>query len=286
MLTDERGDALPIVGCTLGGKRARCLLDSGNSGLALSLEFAERLGLEPSGGAFEISGVGRYATGLVTGPPLAIGELHYPAATYAVLDDIDALGFDVVLGADVFAHARITLDYAQRSVTFAPPGAPDAAAGLPLSFEDLLPQLVVGLDDLEVPLVVDTGDASTLNLSAGFYAAHASLFAPRETRAVAGVGGASEQLTGEIARTRVGPYLVAKQRIGVTQKLLAGARGHIGSGLLAHFTTVFDYAAGRIELTPRPGDAAVSTLPAWRPASDSNRIAADTTTLRRSCSRR
>jgi hypothetical protein len=286
MLHDERDDALPVIGCTLGGKPARCLLDSGDSGLALSLEFAESLGLEPAGGAFEISGVGRYATGLVAAPPLAIGDVRYPAATYAVLDDIDALGFDVVLGADVFANARITLDYAKRSVTFAPPAARDATLGLPLAFEDFLPQLVVGLGDLDVPLAIDTGDASAINLSAGFYAAHPSLFTPQETRAVAGVGGASEQRAGELARTRVGPYVIAGQRIGVTEKLLASTRGHVGSALLAHFTTVFDYAAGRIELTPRPGDTAVSTLPAWQPAFGSNRIAADMTTLRRSCSRR
>lgn len=256
-----RASDQPVVPCSIGGQTAECLLDTGNSGLSMSLEFAERLGLEPHGGAFDISGVGRYVTGVVKAPALSVGAATYPAAQYVVLHDLHQYGYDVVLGTDVFARARITLDYGRRSVSFAPESAGAASGGIPVGFENFIPILPLRIGDQAVPLAIDTGDESTINLAYDYYEAHPTLFKPSGSVAVAGIGGASDELTGELAQVRLGGYEVVRPRIGATKRLPATARGHIGSGLLRHFTITFDYGRSRLELTPRAGDAAVRATP-------------------------
>ncbi len=258
----ERASDQPVVPCAIGGQTATCLLDTGNSGLSMSLEFAEKLGLEPHGRAFDISGVGRYVTGIVEAPALTVGPATYPPARYVVLHDLHQYGYDVVLGTDVFARARITLAYGRRTVTFAPESAAGAAGGgIALAFENFVPTLPLRIDEHVVTLAVDTGDESTINLAYEYYEAHPALFKPSGTVAVAGIGGASDELTGELTHLRVGDYDVLRPRIGATRRMPATARGHIGSGLLRHFDVTFDYRRSRLELAPRADDASVHTVP-------------------------
>ncbi|MGH8164949.1 MAG: hypothetical protein ACREP1_11520, partial [Rhodanobacteraceae bacterium] len=57
----DPASAAPIGPCTSAGISARCLIDTGNSGIAMSLELAEQL-RAPVVGAFRVSGLGAYAT--------------------------------------------------------------------------------------------------------------------------------------------------------------------------------------------------------------------------------
>jgi len=261
MLSTGRATALPVVACTIDKRTVPCLLDTGNSGLSMSLELAESLGIEPSGGAYQIRGVGQYATGVALGPAFSIGAVNFPEAKFSVLHDIHRYGYDVILGADAFAHARITVDYARGNVLIEPPSAPPADAALPLTFENFVPVAQVSLGDTPVALALDTGDESSINLSGDFYADHSGLFAPTASVPVAGIGGTSEEVTGTIASVRVAGFSVARQTIGATKRLHATADGHLGSAFLAHFTVVFDYANARAELVPRADDPAVSRVP-------------------------
>ncbi|MFN2527099.1 MAG: retropepsin-like aspartic protease [Candidatus Baltobacteraceae bacterium] len=245
----------PVIPCTLAGVQTRCLIDTGNSGVSMSKELAERLGL-PAVGEFEVTGLGRYATEVVRAGPLDIGTAEFPAANYVVLHDIHPYGYDVVIGADVLANSVVTIDYAKRNVMLADHGEV-ADSTIALEFINFVPVVPVELGTTATLLAVDTGDESTINLSYDYYRQHTDLFHATESRSVTGVGGISIQLLGEIGLVRLGTYRVESQHIGTTQSLHATGQGHLGAGFLSHFRVVLDYARARLGLTPRSGDRAI-----------------------------
>jgi hypothetical protein len=262
MVPTGREMVMPAVACTIGGRTVTALLDTGDSNIAMSLELAEELGVEPSGGALAIHGIGQYATGLAAGPGFAIGAVAFPAAKFALLHDIHRYGYDLVLGADVFAHVRVTLDYAKQEIRFAPPGdqlAPQDA--LQIHFENFIPVAQAWLGATPAALALDTGDDASVNLAGDFYARNPTLFAPTSSLVVTGVGGSSTQVIGTIPSVTLARFEVRQQKIGATKGLNATGDGHLGSGFLAHFTTTFDYAHASVELVPRGGDTAVSSVP-------------------------
>src|ERR1700688_57589 len=99
-------DAVPIVPCTLGGRAARCLLDTGATPSAVVLPLAEALGLEPRG-ELEIAGFSRFATGFVEAGPLTLGAARFARARFAVIPAVSAARFDVVIGADLLGEVRV-----------------------------------------------------------------------------------------------------------------------------------------------------------------------------------
>ena len=226
----------------------------------MSLELAERLGIEPSA-ALDVQGLQRYVTGVAQGPALAVGIVHLPPARYAVLVDMHRYGYDLVLGADFFAHLKATIDYGRREVELAPPD-PSADDGIPVTFQNFIPVLPVKLGEADAVLALDTGDESSINLGYPYYQAHPDLFAVTGKAEVGGVGGTSEELTGHLSTVRIGNFVVARPAIGATKNLLPTAQGHVGSGFLMHFTVELDYGRAQVALTPRPGDRDVTALPA------------------------
>jgi len=255
------GGDTPIIPCSIGGATVRCLLDTGNSGLSVSLEFAEQQHLMPVG-EYEVRGLGRYATEVVRAGPLAVGGVTYPVGNYVVLHDIHRFGYDAILGADVLAHATVAIDYGQRTVQFNEGAANQATSVVPLSFFNFVPVVPVRLGTTLAALAVDTGDESTINLSYDYYNQHPTLFSATATQTVSGVGGTGEELIGEIAQVQVGDFRVESQQIGATKSLHATAQGHLGGGFLSHFRIILEYARERLGLSPRTGDAAVKgTIP-------------------------
>ena len=265
----ERPTVEPVVECEIGKQRVPCLFDTGNSGMSMSLELAERLGLEPLADSFRVEGLGSYETGVVKAPELRVGGATYPPAFYAVLHDLHGYGYDLVLGTDAFAHARVTIDYPQRLLALEPESVASAkaaeASGLPLSFENFLPVTPVALGTANARLAIDTGDESAVDLSAEYYRLHPGLFKPETRARVAGIGGTSEELLGTIERVELGAYALLHQPIGATEQAASTAEGRLGSGALAHFAVTFDYARCRVELRPRRGDAAVVSSSAAKP---------------------
>ncbi|MEO9098050.1 MAG: retropepsin-like aspartic protease [Candidatus Baltobacteraceae bacterium] len=246
----------PVVPCSLGGVGVACLIDTGNSGLGISLDLVERLDL-PVSGEFAIAGLGQYLTGIVQAGPLRVGAMTLGSARFVVLHDLHDLGYDVVLGADALAAARVTLDYPHRAVTFTPHSPADAQATIPLRFASLLPIVGAQFGALDASLTIDTGDESNVDLAQPFYAAHAGLFVPSSSRSVAGIGGVGQQVLGTIPDVRIATYDVVNQPIGATDAAGSVADGRLGSGFLSHFSVIFDYANGRLGLWPRGGDPAV-----------------------------
>ncbi|MDQ6932946.1 MAG: aspartyl protease family protein [Candidatus Eremiobacteraeota bacterium] len=251
----EQSDT-PIGDCEIAGRKLRCLIDTGSSGLSLSVQAAEQLHLEPFGG-FEARGLGQYATGVVRAGTLEVGNALFGDANYLVLNDIHQYGYDVVLGADILANTNVVIDYSRREVAFAFGFDSKGVSVVPISFENFVPVVPVKLGSTLVPLVVDTGDESGINLSYDYYKSHSNLFSATEARDVSGVGGTSEELIGEIPHVQLGSFSVENQRIGATRKLKATAQGHLGGGFLTHFRVIFDYARSRLGLVARRNDSAV-----------------------------
>lgn len=235
---------IPIFPCTIGGIDARCLLDSGNSGLSISLPLAERLGLA-SIGSYQIRGLGDYATEVVRGGELQIGSMTLAPADYVVLHDIEKFDYDVVLGADMFAATPIEIDQAHHRLVF---GATTANQGVsvPLAFQDFVPVVDVRLGTLPTELAIDTGDESSINLAYDFYEQHPSLFSATSERSVEGVGGSSVELLGTIPQVHIGDFAIPSATIGATRTLQGTAFGHVGEGLLSRYDVTIDYRAAAL----------------------------------------
>ncbi|MGH7728426.1 MAG: aspartyl protease family protein [Vulcanimicrobiaceae bacterium] len=243
---------LPVVDCALGGIAIRCLLDTGNSGLAIGLQLAERLGLEPLSSAYEIAGVGRYATGVVRAPALSLGSVTEPPSLYIVLDDLGDVGFDVILGADAFAHATVTLDQASGYVTLAPQDAPLPANGtaIPLAFRDEVPVVSAALGALGASLLIDSGDQATVDLGAPYLARHPGIVTQSGTATVAGTGGSHPAILGTVARLQLGPLAFDDLPAIVAVSDAPTGEGHLGDGFLRRFRAIFAYARSRLVLVP------------------------------------
>ncbi len=239
----------PIVNCSVGGIAVRCLVDTGNSGISMSSELASQLGA-PVVGNYQVRGLGGYQTQVVRTGPLRVGTAAYPEAYYLVLNDLRRYGYDVVLGADVLAGTNVEFDAGAHVIRF---GAPVARNRLtvPVSFENFIPVIDVGLGTVQASLAVDTGDESNINLAYEFYAKHPGLFSVTQRRSVSGIGGSSVELIGEIPQVRIGDYRTGPQRIGTTQSLAATAYGHLGAAFLQQYIVQLDYAAAQLRLTPR-----------------------------------
>ncbi len=243
--------SIPLFPCTLGGIATTCLLDTGNSGLAVSLELSQRLHA-PVVGEMQVAGLGSYATQVVHAGPLVAGNATFPNANYVVLHDVHRFGYDVVLGADVLAATRVRLDSAKHTIAFDAP-EPLQSVSVPVHFQNFVPTVAVQLGNLGAQLAVDTGDESTINLSYDFYNEHRELFSATEQRTVTGVGGSSVELIGVIPDVRIGSLVLRDQRIGTTTTLHSTAYGHLGAGFLQQFTVLLDYARGRVDfVSPSP----------------------------------
>ena len=239
----------PIFPCTLAGIATHCLLDTGNSSIAISSKLANQLKLR-SIGQLQVRGLGKFATQVVRTGPLTFGNATFPAADYVELGDIDTFGYDVVLGADILAQGAVDIDPATHHITFHAGAPRSSTVTLPLAFQNFIPVVNVQLGTVDAQLAVDTGDDSNINLSYDFYRNHQDLFSATEQHTIKGVGGESVEVVGNIPEVKIGDLSVGEQRIGATQTLQGTAYGHLGAAFLAHFRVVLDYANGELHLVP------------------------------------
>jgi hypothetical protein len=250
-MTLDPDSTTPIGDCSIGGQNVRCLIDTGNSALSMSVELSEQLHLDPIG-MMQISGLGNYATGVVRAGPLKLGNVTFGDANYVLLSDIHRFGYDLVIGADVLASMPITIDYAKHALYFGGDTQADQqGTTVPLAFQNFVPVVNVTLGELPTALAVDTGDQSNINLAFQYYQQHPSLFQVTKTEEVTGVGGHSTELIGQIGSVRVGTLTAENQQIGTTKTLKGTANGHLGAGFLSKYRVTLDYAHQLLHLLPK-----------------------------------
>ncbi len=126
----QQGSAtLALVPVTIGGEGPfPFVLDTGASSSAVNSDLARQLGLEPTGGSADVSGVtGTQQVQLVTVPSWAVGDASLPARPVGAIDFPTPGGDEGggtseiagLLGSDVLStFGSITVDYAAGELRF------------------------------------------------------------------------------------------------------------------------------------------------------------------------
>lgn len=232
-----RPGPLPIVPCRLSGRDAGCLIDTGTTPSAMTLAFAERLGLEPRG-TLEISALGTYLTGVVDAGPLELGAATVAAAGngplhWAVIPHVRGPEFDVVIGSDILAGLTLELDPGRRVARLMASGAGlggplievDFGAGLPIA------DVRIGEQRSAEPMLVDTGDTGTVSIGYDEFRLDEGLFSGREHALASGAGATTmDALGGELRRLEVGQVRFGD--VGIVA-VRGQHRGHLGYGFAA-----------------------------------------------------
>ncbi|MGH7660571.1 MAG: retropepsin-like aspartic protease [Vulcanimicrobiaceae bacterium] len=244
--TKLAGGAIPIFPCRIDNAQTRCLLDTGASGMAMSLDLADRLHLSTIG-RIGLQGLGAVASGIVRAGELDLGTMRVGPALYAILPDVGGVGAEVIIGADVIAQAGVRLDFVQRTIRFERPGSQAIGNAVPLIFAGITPKVPIELATTRCELAVDTGDAASIDLSAAFAKAHPGLFVAREKRRILGVGGRGTQTIGTVD-VAFADLTLRDVPVGATDVPGGHPTDRIGAGFLSRFILYLDYASGRMSV--------------------------------------
>jgi len=231
---------IPIVPCTLAGRAARCLLDTGATPSAITLPLTEALALEPRG-ELEINGFSRFATGFVETGPLVLGSARFAAVRFAVVPAVPMGHFDVVVGTDLLARLHVVIDRAGGFARVEAPGGEAAPGSLPVGFADGVPLIDTVLDNEPARALLDTGDALAVSLGYADYRRWPQWPVAGRTLA-AGVAGASDAFFVTIPDVRLGDQSLGPTRAAVNR---IQERVHIGIGLWTRCVVDLDLAHQR-----------------------------------------
>ena len=244
-----RSEPIPVVPCTIGGRNARCLLDTGATPSAMTLALAEALRLEPHG-ELEISGFGRFATGFVEAGPLVLGPARFESARFAVIPQSNAARFDAIVGSDLLGRARLVLDRARGTARFLPPGTSDAQAPniVRLTFQSGAPVVQAMFGPQGARALLDTGDQAAISFGYALYRTGPQWPVVSRGQAV-GIAGADDVINVDVPEVLIGGSLA----LGPTRATVrrTQARAHVGIGLWDRFVVDLDEAAGRVSFRPR-----------------------------------
>ena len=230
----------PLVEVVIAGQKARLLLDTGASGVLISEQARARLGLQYDLAAYGSStSVGAQAPARLT-QPIAIGLGGFELKPVRLLvissaTDLDALGYDGLLGTSALAAYDVLLDFpAKRVALYAPRVCPLGASPLsPGSFTVAVPptpqqwlRVPVRVEGRDLSLVLDTGASRTyLKLERMGLSAEA-LASDREIRINSAGPGALRARLHRFAEMQVGP------EVQHGALLLVGELRTSGDGLL------------------------------------------------------
>jgi hypothetical protein len=232
---------LPYFPCRVEQVAARCVLDTGASGLAISLDLADRLG-KSLVGELDLEGLGTVATGVVRAESLQLGSMLVGPALYAVLPDAGGFGADVLVGTDVLAHAVVRVDPQRRTIEFAPTGSPISGTRVPLAFDGFVPSVPIRLGRLDESLILDTGDSGSIDLSGEFAQGHPGLVETNRNRNVIGT-----QSIGRIGQVEFAGFPLTDVLAGVYKGATAPP-SRVGNGFLSRFAFDLDYTELRMSV--------------------------------------
>lgn len=248
---------------TIDGRPATALLDTGFTQSAVSRRWADAAGWHVAIGGSGLGVGGRVTIGQASGRSLAIGGLSKVGGRLAVLDlPASATGggrsIDAVIGGDILCRYALDIDFAARRFRLLPSGRmPFAGESVPLAIRDDLyvSELRVGAMRLR-PMIVDTGDGSSVTLSSDAWRLLDQARPVTTTTISFSVAGPIQSDLSILHGITVGGLPV-----GETETLIEPARGfsatlgtagRIGIGLLRRFRVLLDPGAGRMMLAPLP----------------------------------
>jgi predicted aspartyl protease len=266
---DGRGHI--IVAATINGKPSAVLFDSGAANYFVP-EAAQEFRLTTTGG-LNIGGVGIGHTegGFARVNEISLGaaRLHDEAVIvgplpYVATHPRKSIVVDGLVGFEFLSEFRTTIDYAKRTLTFAPfqDTTPLNGVRLPYASDGHNIYVKATVDGASGWFRLDTGDGGTLSVFRTFAANH-KLFQTGGHSKISsgGVGGTvpthefpNETFT--IAGTTFNhvPVSVSDTHAGAfASRSLAG---NLGTGILSRFRITFDYRAHTLTFLPNPNAGA------------------------------
>jgi hypothetical protein len=244
----------------LNGRPVRAILDTGLSNSIATRAHADRAGLAGTSpqAALAIGGRVRVAwTGAVT---LGFGGLSQSGFRLGITDQPgqERFGAELLVGSDVLGCCALDIDYDARRFRILPSGrlpfagesvrmAALRGSGVPVASARLGGKLLR-------PLIVDTGDGSSVTLSRAAWLSAGYRGARLTTTLGYGLGGevvSEAAVVPDFALAGAAPPETELRIEGEGGfSAAAGAAGRIGSGLLARYRVLLDPGAGRMVLQP------------------------------------
>lgn len=244
------------------------VLDSGSPFGLLDSDLATRLGLRVADRG-RVGGVGDDSprVGSARVRSLSIGGREIADRTFVVTPLRQTIGaaegrpIDGVIGADLFASVVTTIDYGRDTVTLDDDVAARERHGatvLPLRLHDGLPQVACRVDDVRGRCTVDTGSRLSVTVLAPFVLRHPTV-APADPSALGvdgfGLGGAAYGRLALLPTLALGGFTLrdtvcdfSAQKRGAFADPATAA--NVGGGVWRRFVVTFDFAGGRLALSP------------------------------------
>lgn len=258
-----------------GSKPLWFLLDTGAEMSVVDSTVAAAVGLTSTGSATARgSGEGTMEAGFAKGVTLAVGRAVAPGQTVVTLpldalEPIDGRTIDGILGHDFIAAFVVTIDYAQRRVSFRDPSRFDTASirggeRVPIEIEGGIPRIRGAVDLSGAPSVdglftLDTGSRTALSFNSPFVQANAAVKRLADASLDApygfGIGGATKTRVGRIDAFRIGSVRFERPVIGFSfdskgVDATSTIAGNIGGELMRRFRVTFDYGRKVMVLEP------------------------------------
>jgi Sel1 repeat/PDZ domain len=174
-------------------------------------------------------------------------EMELPA-------DFKALGIEGFLGCNFIRWLRLEIDGKKLQVTLQPPG-PDPAGGIPITFQNGLPHVDATVESLNkqsftVSALLDSGDGGSISMNKALNFDHpfAGLISRTAAYTKETVDGVTQAKMGRVASLKLGSFRLAGPLLGYEPE--NPDEFSIGMSVLAKFTATFDYANGKLYLTP------------------------------------
>lgn len=243
----------------VNGKPASAILDSGVTDSFVTADFASRVGLKARSREQATAIGGSVEIGWAHGGTIAFGGLTRSGSRIGIsgAEGLFPFGADMFVGADVLSCCALDIDYDARRFRLLPSGRmPFTGTTLPLS------RASTGLFRAEVtvaghivrPVVVDTGDGSSMTVSRTHWAAAGFQNVQVTSTLGWGMGGVSIADTAVVSPVLLGGLSVRESEVRIEDPggflTVSSSAGRIGSGLLVRFRVLIDPGAGRMVLQP------------------------------------
>jgi len=260
-LSFDATNDLIMINATINGKGPfRFVVDTGASHHVMTPELAQSLGLKGKGnGVLDTGSQAKVSAELVQVAEVGLGNFKLQRQSFFVTPFPALFPFQGFLGAELFKHFVVRIDFRRTVLTLTLPRAfryQGNGIALPIKFhEALIPQVKAEVDGHPGFFKLDTGFNGSVALFREFIDEHRLLAKYRPRKSDTGARTLTEEANGmpsaEIREFKLGPFALD----GVvaffflddqgSNSVFAGA---IGTGVLKQFNVIIDYEKQRVLL--------------------------------------